>query len=222
MTRLVTAVLLLAGIAATASAREGDQSEAREKELRARLGPAGPQQPEPFASPANQAARAKQLTKDIKTFRLELNYNSGPVDKAQPTFYRLVLSVPPIVPPLPRPGERGTPHKDPFCLSVQISEEQAGKIIDHLQPRLLWIAQSRNQPRKLPLNRPGYSLEVGNYSMDLIWGQTMLGQLDGLRDVLDGKAAKDMDVLIGRMSGLRKQWQKEAEGGKPVARAPIN
>jgi hypothetical protein len=205
MTRLVTAVLLLAGIAATASAREGDQSEAREKELRARLGPAGPQQPEPFASPANQAARAKQLTKDIKTFRLELNYNSGPVDKAQPTFYRLVLSVPPIVPPLPRAGEKGAPHEDKFCLSVKISEKQAKKLIDcAAQNWFLLPEDKRNGPV-----RPGYMLTIGEFSKDLGWGLPGIHRLDALRKAMDGKAAKEMDVLLGRMLGLRQQWEKE-------------
>ena len=37
----------------------------------------------------------------------------------------------------------------------------------------------------------------------------MLKRLDGLRKVLDGDAAKGMDLLLGRLSGLRKQWEKE-------------
>ena len=37
----------------------------------------------------------------------------------------------------------------------------------------------------------------------------MLKRLDGLSKVLDGDAAKGMDFLLARLSGLRKQWEKD-------------
>jgi hypothetical protein len=62
--------------------------------------------------------------------------------------------------------------------------------------------------KRVPIG-PAYTLQIGKFSRNLGWGLPMLHRLDALRKVLDGKAAKEMDVLLGRMSGLRKQWQKE-------------
>jgi hypothetical protein len=45
--------------------------------------------------------------------------------------------------------------------------------------------------------------------LNLGWGLPLLRRLDGLRKVLDGDAAKGMDTLLGRLSGLRAQWEKE-------------
>jgi hypothetical protein len=39
----------------------------------------------------------------------------------------------------------------------------------------------------------------------------MMKRLDGLQTVLDGDAAKGMGLLLGRLSGLRAQWEKEAK-----------
>ena len=63
---------------------------------------------------------------------------------------------------------------------------------------------------------PGYTLKVGNFHEDLGWGLPMLKRLDGLRKVLDGDAAKEMDLLLGRLSGLRKQWEKETPPAQQV------
>ena len=41
---------------------------------------------------------------------------------------------------------------------------------------------------------------------DLGWGPKMVSRLDGLRKVLDGDAAKAMDVLLGRFEGHRSLW----------------
>ena len=40
------------------------------------------------------------------------------------------------------------------------------------------------------------------------WGKPMLTRLDGLRKVLDGDAAKEMDVLLGKLSEQRKAATK--------------
>ena len=46
--------------------------------------------------------------------------------------------------------------------------------------------------------------------MDLGWGADMLKPLDGLRTVLENATSgKQLDTLIGRLSGLRKQWQAD-------------
>ena len=62
---------------------------------------------------------------------------------------------------------------------------------------------------------PGYTLTVTTEERalreDLGWGLPMLKRLDGLRKILDGDAAKGLDLLRGRLSGLREQWEKEAK-----------
>lgn len=67
-----------------------------------------------------------------------------------------------------------------------------------------------------PLTMPSYTLTVRTEDValreDLSWGMPMLRRLGGLRKVLEGEAAKEMDLLLGRLSGLRAQWEKEAGG----------
>jgi hypothetical protein len=140
-------------------------------------------------------ARAKELKDGVKSFRLELNYN-GDADKP---FYRLTLGVPPS----------GPDRSNPFHRPAQVSEEQAGKIIDHLaQEGFLTKAVDLREEKVSQPTMPGYALKVGNFYQDLGWGLPMLKRLDGLRKMLDGDAAKGMDFLLGRLSGFRKQWEK--------------
>ena len=49
------------------------------------------------------------------------------------------------------------------------------------------------------------------------WEMPLLKRLDGLRGVLDGGAAEAMDLLLGRMSGHRREWEK-AEAADPIGR----
>lgn len=146
------------------------------------------------ADPAS--VRAKELQEGIKSFRLKLLYR-GDADKP---FYGLTLSVSPI--------------KDDrtFNDMVQINEEQASKIIDYLAGDgfLTKAVDLRNKTKPPRPAMPGYTLTVGNFCEDLRWGLPMLKRLDGLREVLDGDAAKGMDLLLTRLSGLRKQWEKDA------------
>jgi len=59
---------------------------------------------------------------------------------------------------------------------------------------------------------PGYTLTLKAEEValgeDLGWGLPMLRRLDALRTMLDGDAAKEMEFLLGRLSGLRAQWEK--------------
>jgi hypothetical protein len=141
-------------------------------------------------------ARAKQLKADIKTFRLTLTYN-GDEDKP---YYNLTLSVPPIA------YDRSTR----FYELVQVSEGQATKIIDHLVGDG-FLSKAEDKSKRPQPTMPCYTLTVGNFYEDLGWGLPMLKRLDGLRKVLDGDAAKGMDFLLNRLSGWRKQWEKEAK-----------
>jgi len=146
-------------------------------------------------------ARAGKLKAGVEDFHLKLDYN-GQEDKP---FYRLILSVPDI----------GYDRSNPFYRLVQIREAQAVKIIDDLgADGFLDKAVDLQSNVKLPPpTMPGYTLMVATKGLqlrqDLGWGLPMLNQLDGLREVLEGDAAKEMDLLLGRLSGLRKQWEKD-------------
>lgn len=144
--------------------------------------------------------RAESMKANIATFRLELNY-SGQEDKP---FYRLIVSVP-VIDQL---------ANNPFHRIVQIKDAEAIRIIDHLaRDGFLDQAVDLRQSERPPLAVPGYSLKAvtGNISMveDLGWGLPMLQRLDGLRDVLPETAMKDIEFVLTRLSGLRKQWEAE-------------
>jgi hypothetical protein len=40
------------------------------------------------------------------------------------------------------------------------------------------------------------------------WDLKMIDRLEGLQPALKGEAAKDMEFLLGRLSGLKREWQK--------------
>lgn len=147
--------------------------------------------------------RADSMKANVATFRLELNY-SGQEDKP---FYRLIVSVP-VVDPL---------ASNPFHRIVQVNETEAIRIIDHLA-RDGFLDQSvdpRNRAELSPPSKLGYSLKVatGNISLDedLGWDLPMLQRLDGLRDALPDTATKNMEFVLTRLSGLRKQWEAEQQ-----------
>ena len=60
---------------------------------------------------------------------------------------------------------------------------------------------------------PGYTLRLTTDQVvflgDLGWGMPMLKRLDGLRKVLGGEAASEMDLLLGRLAGHRREWEKD-------------
>ena len=153
---------------------------------------------------ANADARAGQLKARVKSFRLQLEYN-GEEDKP---FYRLTLSVPSI----------DVDRKKPFSPQVQITEEQAKKVIDHLAAEGFLDQADELKPgsvKKHPTPAmTGYRLRLTTEQIvflgNLGWGMPMLKRLDGLRKVLDGDAARQMDFLLGRLNGYREQWVKES------------
>jgi len=161
---------------------------------------------QPATQPIKLAAdRAAKLKADLKTFTLSLDY-SGPEDKP---FIRLFLSVPRL------PGIGGNPYSH---RRVEITEAQAAKIIDYLATEGFLdnaLDGNRNQGPAEPKG-PHYTLKlrVDNngdpvlYEEWLPWDMNMLRRLDGLRTVLEGDAAKNMDALLARLSGFRKQWQE--------------
>ena len=152
--------------------------------------------------------RAKVLKANAKTFRLELNYN-GPEDKP---FYRLTLSVPKV----------GGDRRNPFYRIVQLKEDEALKVIDHLaRDGFLDNAVDLLTDIKIsvfPPTMPGYILKALPFDEDLGWGLPMIQRLDGLRAALPDDGKKDMDFLLGRLSGLRKKWEAEQFLGAKVGR----
>jgi hypothetical protein len=149
------------------------------------------------------AERAAQLKAAVKLFRLDLAYH-GEQDKP---YYGLTLSVP-VVPQL---------ALDPFNPVVQISEEEAVRIIDRLAVDG-FLDHAKNETPGKPPAGPCYTLAVRAgaragaapvYYEDLGWGAPMLQRLDDIRGVLKGKAAGAMDLLLGRLAGHRKEWARE-------------
>ena len=165
------------------------------------------------AAPATQPtpkaiARAEQLKAGVKTFTLNLNYR-GEQDKP---YYRLMLSVQPAV------RFKG----NAFDVYTQITEAQATKIIDYLITEgFLDLALDLSRNRSpAPPPEPYYTLTVQvdakvGFEEWLGFDMNMLKRLDGLRAVLDDDAAKQMDLLLGRLSGHRKQWETAAPATQP-------
>jgi hypothetical protein len=173
-----------------------------------------------IASPANATTnvverRVHLLKANLPSgFELRLWPNLSNVEKP---FYALTLTVAPV------PGED---RSNPFVRRVQITKEQAGKIIDHLAVEgFLAQAVDRQNPPAIPDKWPeGYVLEVSTCPSGLTslveplgWNGKMLKRLDDLRKALEGDAGKGMDLLVGRLGGLRVAWEKsvaaESSGG---------
>ena len=150
--------------------------------------------------PGNLAPKRKaQLKAGAKSFRLDLLYH-GDQDKP---YYRLTLSVP-VVPQL---------AIDPFHPIVQITEEEAAKVIDQLAVEGFLEQAKETAPGKVADKQPCYTLSVRaeavQYSENLGWGLPMYRRLEGIRAVLPGNAAKSMDLLLARLEGHRKEWVAE-------------
>ena len=155
---------------------------------------------------ANAAARAAKLTGDIRTFTLRLSY-AGQEDKP---FYRLLLSVPAIA---------GKDRDNPFHRQARITEAQAGKIVEFLaKDGFFDTALDGNRNRgPVPPKEPYYALTVGVanggnpilFEEWLTFRPLLFQRLDGLRKLLDGDAATDMDFLITRLSGYRRLLEKK-------------
>ena len=160
--------------------------------------------------------RAEALKKDIKNFTLSLNYYGK--GKGNLPLNSLFLSVPAW------PGiGTGAGGWSPL-LRVQITEDQAKKIIDYLATEGFLDRAELPGPTSQPAAPPkvsDYVLSLSNgLREDIGWGLPMLQRLDGLRKVLEGNAAKDMDTLLERMAEERKEWTKAA-ATQPAASKPV-
>jgi hypothetical protein len=150
--------------------------------------------------------RAKQLKANADRFELQVAPVLRNVEKP---FYSLTLTV---------AGVPGDDRNNPFVQRMQISKELAGKIIEHLLFDGFFEKATEWDTRKIHdrVSAEGYVLiarGIPNVALDegLGWDLSMLRRLDDLRKVLDGDAAKAMDLLLGRMSGMRAEWAKKTE-----------
>lgn len=148
--------------------------------------------------------RAEKLKAGLKTFTLSLEYSG---EQSKP-YYQLLLSVPPL--PLRR-------SENPFFQMVWINETQAAAIIDYLTGEG-FLLKAQEGPFKRTPEPPYYALVVQvagadqplRYGLVLGWDLQMIRRLDGLRKVLEGDAARAMDLLLGRLAGHRAEWEKAA------------
>ena len=159
----------------------------------------------PVKQPTPKAiAEAKEMKRAVRYFGLHLNFR-GETDKP---YYHLILSV---------QGGWGTPDRS--YQQVKITTEQAEKIIDHLVADGFFDRAVEAESFK-SRSKPSYSMSVhiddNGDTEDLGWGLPMLKRMDGLRKVLDGDAAKKMDVLLEPLSRHRKEWQKDETKAMPA------
>jgi hypothetical protein len=154
------------------------------------------------------AARAEQMRLGVKSFRLDI-LHYGTTDNA---FYNLTLSVPWLT--------RGA--ESPLHPVVLIDVDEARKIVGYLaESGALDKAQEGESigPGRAPTTMH-YVLNIQAEPKpwrkvvcqeNLGWGLPMLDRLEGLRKVLGGDAARQMDLLLSRLGGYRKSWQREGE-----------
>lgn len=150
--------------------------------------------------PADRAVRrAKGMKQAIRQFGLHL-YFHGDADKP---YYRLTLSV-----------QGGWNSSDPNFRQARITAGQAEAIIDHLLADG-FLDRAVHAERFIQQSKLGYHMRVhiddNGVTEDLGWGLPMLKRLDGLRKVLKGDAAKEMDVLLDRFAEQRKEWEQDSK-----------
>lgn len=145
--------------------------------------------------------RAEAMKVNASTFRLDMNYNG---EQGKP-FYRMIVSVPAI----------SRRRSSPFERIVQVEQDEAIRIIDHLaRDGFFDHAVDLRTNSKIPAPAmPGYTMKAGagreQWFQDLGWGLPMIHRLDALSTVLPEHGRKDIELLLGRLSGLRAQWERE-------------
>jgi len=146
--------------------------------------------------PDRTTERILRLKGNLEQFMLRLDY-VGPQDKPFPS---LVLSV-------AQPG------------TTRIDELKASGLIGHLA-RTGWMARATDAADApgAPIPGPAYIMTVTGAGLrlreSLGWELGMLKTLDALRQQLSGDAAKALDRVLARLSGLRRQWQAAGKAPK--------
>jgi hypothetical protein len=194
---LLAAAALLAGavvlVVVSRGGRDGEKTSERAEE------PSAPVKPDPAATGV-AAERAKALKAHLDTFVLVLQYHGG----SHKPFYNLTLAVP----------EESHRSRD-FWPAVYITKAQAVRIVDHLA-KDGFLARAGNIANKeiMAPKGPCYTLTVaGPRGLQLYevlgWDLAMLKRLDALAEVLEGEAKEKMSLLLGRLSGYRREWEAQ-------------
>ncbi|MFB3892795.1 MAG: hypothetical protein ACE15C_12310 [Phycisphaerae bacterium] len=164
----------------------------------------------PASGPATKPAvseKAAQLAAAIKENAASFTMNVDYMGESDKPFYCLYLSVP----------EFKRARADQFRPAVVITAKTAGKIADFLAAngsldKAVDITGKNVQRQAGPCYVATIRYGQTTLSLELGWGLDTIKWLEGLKEALaDEKAAVDqMDLLLGRLSGLRKLWEQEA------------
>jgi len=147
---------------------------------------------------ATTAARLKALQDNLDRFSFYLSY----FGEEEKPFYRLLLQVPPLA----------LSKMPSLYAQAQLQPDEARALIDHLARigELTSATDCTGQAVKDRAPRPGYTLTMraGFHICEhpLGWDLAMIRRLDAIRAVLHGDAARAMDTLLGRLTGLRAAW----------------
>lgn len=153
--------------------------------------------------------RRKALKADLERFKLALTY-CGP--KGEP-FRSLVLTT----------AEADKPP-DEQTAAVRVSQEAAGKIVDHLAGSgYLAGAIDRAKEREPVYKEPCYVLDLAGAKLmlrdSLGWEKATLERLGAFAKAMDGDAAKAMQTLLDALKDQAKQWENDAQGEEKQADA---
>ena len=169
-------------------------------------------------APASRQAqdRAKQLKAHIESFHLDLSYYGKTSEGGERPSNRLILYVKPTQWKQPLP---------PDLWAVQITKDQAEKIVDHLATEGFLDQARRSGRNTVSYRRPGYVLWVRAEGLNLYeslgWDLKMLRRLEALRKILDGDAAKAMDKLLASVEPQRKLWEAADAGSSSMSSSSI-
>lgn len=140
--------------------------------------------------------RAAALRGDVKNFQLALTYR-GQSDKP---YYDVLLSVPQVE----------VKQADAFYLRARITEADALRLITLLETSGLLTQAVDGKTTKLQEQQPSYRLTTSAGDIELItnlgWSLETLHHLDAIRKSLTGEAATQLDTLLARLSGHRREW----------------
>jgi len=185
-------------------------------------------QPKPAGLPATTSptppapVAVADAEKNLDTFVIRLSLAPQGEGKFDPkyTLYHVLLYVPNLRLEPPANGPTGKPME----AHAKITKEQAKKIVEVLN-RFDFFKEdaARNDPfqSKLQLialpNWPHAGITVRYQNGEdavrkelmLAWLPSMLPPLDGMRQCVDGDAAKALDQLIGQLSEERKKWTSD-------------
>ena len=145
------------------------------------------------------ADRADRIKGSLDSFGLQIS-PKGENDKP---FYRLLLSVAPLA--------ASSEPRSQFDFMVRIKKEDAERLVNYLirDEFFLETAYEVRADQEFPPLAPyvqNYVVTLTSHKIrlweDWGWGHTLVKRLKGLRTVLRGEAAEDMDLLLARLGEM--------------------